>query len=99
MKRGGRNHPCSAKEQAGDESEWSKSSLQRRNCKLGMNLVGRNHPLQRKRVSQGCNCEVVEIILAEEKSKLGMKLSGRNHPCSAEKQAGDETGRKKSSLR
>ncbi|MGN8696952.1 hypothetical protein ACTNE3_08470 [Bacillota bacterium HCP3S3_F1_1] len=40
-----------------------------------------------------------EIIPAEEKSELGMKRVGRNHPCGRKKQAGDETGRKKSSLR
>ena len=28
-----------------------------------------------------------------------MKPSGRNHPCGAKEQAGDESGRKKSSLR
>jgi len=33
------------------------------------------------------------------KSKLGMNLGGRNHPYSTKKQAGDETERKKSSLR
>jgi len=40
-----------------------------------------------------------EIIPAEEKSKLGMNPGGRNHPCGRKEEAGDESGRKKSSLR
>ena len=34
----------------------------------------------------------------EEKSRLGMNLADRNHPCGGKEQAGDESGRKKSSL-
>ena len=54
--------------------------------------------LRKKKASWGCICPI-EIIPAEEKSKLGMHLSDRNHPCGEKEQAGDESGRKKSSLR
>ncbi len=82
---------------------------------LGMNLAGRNHPcgrkkqagdafvrstssLRKKKASWGLN-RAEEIIPAEQKSKLGMKPGRRNHPCGRKKQAGDESDRKKSSLR
>ena len=51
----------------------------------GMHLVGAMH-LQWRCIRIG------KILLA------GMHLLGRNHPCGRKKQAGDESGRKKSSL-
>ena len=61
-------------------------------------FCGKDASLHAKMVVQGC-IRGEEIIPAVKKSELGMKLSGRHHPCRRKKQAGDETGRKKSSLR